>query len=157
MEAHHLLEIPPGQRAAWFPLLRLADDSERAVAAYLDEGTLFGLRGEDGGPSAELLAVPREDSAVEIVSLAVQETLRGRGLGRWIVEASLRRLKAAGFTRVVVATATSSLNALGFYQRLGFRLDRVERDVFTVEAGYPAGLTEEGIPVRDRVWLDRAL
>lgn len=157
MEAHLLVEIPPGQRAAWLPLLRLADDSERAVAAYLDQGTLFGLRGEDGAPAAELLAVPREGAVVEIVSLAVQEPLQGRGLGRWIVEESLRRLKAAGFTRVVVATATSSLGALGFYQRLGFRLDWVERDVFTVEAGYPAGLMEDGIPVRDRVWLDRAL
>jgi YycE-like protein len=35
----------------------------------------------------------------------------------------------------------------------GFRLLRVERDAFTPEAGYPAEIEIDGIPLRDRVWL----
>jgi hypothetical protein len=46
---------------------------------------------------------------------------------------------------------------LAFYQRCGFRLDRVERDFFTVAKGYPADLAENGIPIRDMVWMDRDL
>ena len=34
---------------------------------------------------------------------------------------------------------------------------RIERDVFTVQRGYPPGLEEDGIAVRDRVWLDMQL
>jgi hypothetical protein len=30
---------------------------------------------------------------------------------------------------------------------------RIERDAFTMAEGYPHGLTIDGIPLRDRVWL----
>jgi catechol 2,3-dioxygenase-like lactoylglutathione lyase family enzyme len=55
-----------------------------------------------------------------------------------------------------VATAAADTGVLRFYQRLGFRLLRVERDVFTPEAGYPP--TEvDGVPLRDQVWLSLTL
>jgi len=34
---------------------------------------------------------------------------------------------------------------------------RIERDAFTTEGGYPAGLSFGGVPVRDRVWLEMPL
>jgi hypothetical protein len=34
---------------------------------------------------------------------------------------------------------------------------RIDRDAFTTSGGYPEGLTIEGIPLRDRVWLTRPL
>ena len=40
------------------------------------------------------------------------------------------------------------------YQRQGFRVRSVERDVFTEASGYPGGIQIDGIPLRDRVWLD---
>jgi hypothetical protein len=46
---------------------------------------------------------------------------------------------------------------LRFYQRCGFRLLSVERDAFTPQTGYPAGLEVDGIELRDRVWMDRPL
>jgi hypothetical protein len=45
---------------------------------------------------------------------------------------------------------------LRFYQLLGFRLLRVERDAFTPETGYPE-IVVDGIPLRDRVWLSLTL
>jgi hypothetical protein len=51
----------------------------------------------------------------------------------------------------------SGVGALAFSQRAGFRLLSVERDDFTPEKGYPEGSEEDGIPVRDMVWMDRAL
>jgi hypothetical protein len=36
-----------------------------------------------------------------------------------------------------------------------FRFWRIERDVFAPERGYPEGLEENGIPLRDMVWLDQ--
>ena len=46
---------------------------------------------------------------------------------------------------------------LAFYQKVGFRLWRIERDVFSPERGYPEGIEENGIPLRDMVWLERDL
>ena len=48
------------------------------------------------------------------------------------------------------------VGVLRFYQRLGFRLLRVERDAFTADAGYPE-IEIDGIPLRDRVWLSLSL
>ena len=44
---------------------------------------------------------------------------------------------------------------VGHYQRCGFRLSTIERNAFTPEAGYPDQIVIDGIPLRDRVWLDR--
>jgi hypothetical protein len=55
---------------------------------------------------------------------------------------------------VVLATAAADTGVLRFYQRLGFRLLRIERDAFTPAAGYPTELLVDGIRLRDRAWLD---
>jgi hypothetical protein len=46
---------------------------------------------------------------------------------------------------------------LAFYQKVGFRVRKVERSWFTPARGYPAGTLENGIPLRDLIWLDREL
>ena len=56
-----------------------------------------------------------------------------------------------------VSTAAASAANLRFYQRRGFRMRAVERDAFTADTGYPPGIVVEGIPLRDRVWLDMEL
>jgi hypothetical protein len=53
-----------------------------------------------------------------------------------------------------VATAAADVGNLRFYQLAGFRMRTVERDAFTPAAGYPAGMAVDGVPMRDRVWLD---
>ena len=59
--------------------------------------------------------------------------------------------------RVVLGTGTAGIGQLAFYQKAGFRFWRIERDFFTPERGYPEGLEENGIPLRDMVWLDQEL
>jgi hypothetical protein len=57
---------------------------------------------------------------------------------------------------LLVAIAAADTRVLRFYQLLGFRLLRVERDAFTPETGYPEAAVD-GIPLRDRVWLSLTL
>ena len=67
-------------------------------------------------------------------------------------------LAAAGSAvEMVVATAAADVGNLRFYQRQGFRFRSVERDAFGPGSGYPPGLEIDGIALRDRVWLDRAV
>ena len=68
------------------------------------------------------------------------------------MHAALKRAFSAGAARVLVATATADIDNLRFYQRPGFRMDRVERDAFSVDRGYPIPEVDD-IPVRDRVWF----
>ena len=92
----------------------------------------------------------------ELKSLAVLEARRHAGVGRLLVEAGLAHARGQGALSVVVATATADTGLLRFYQRLGFRMTRIERDAFTPDAGYPPDLFADGIRILDRVWLDRA-
>jgi hypothetical protein len=50
-----------------------------------------------------------------------------------------------------------NIGQLAFYQKAGFRLWRIERDFFSPERGYPEGIEENGIPLRDMVWMEREL
>jgi ribosomal protein S18 acetylase RimI-like enzyme len=90
---------------------------------------------------------------VEIKSVAVIDGARRQGIGTALVRAALHRACAAGARRVVVATSTADIDNLRFYQRRGFRMERIERDAFSAEGGYHEDLKVHGIRVRDRVWF----
>jgi len=156
--AWRVIEVPAGERQGYVGLLRLADDSETEVARYRDEGVLFGLiDATSDEPRGEVLVVEAELGAMELRSVAIDPAWQGRGVGRALVQEVLARLRARGVPRVVVVTASSSLDALAFYLRLGFRPWRIERDRFSAARGYAPDLCEDGIPVRDAIWLERAL
>ncbi len=89
--------------------------------------------------------------------MAVRAECRGRGIGRRLVSAAIEAARREDARTLVVATAAADVGNLRFYQRCGFRMRSVERDVFTAAAGYPAGTMIDGIELRDRVWLDMEL
>ena len=93
----------------------------------------------------------------EIKSMAVESAHRGRGIGRTLIRAAIERTRARNHSTLAVATAAADVENLRFYQLAGFRMRAVERDAFTPSGGYPAGLLIDGIPLRDRVWLDLQL
>ena len=69
----------------------------------------------------------------------------------------LAELRATGVRRTIVGTASCGIGQLAFYQKTGFRLWKIERDFFTSERGYPEGLEENGILLRDMVWMEQIL
>jgi GNAT superfamily N-acetyltransferase len=148
--------VHAGDRAPLMPLFRLADDSERAIAGYFGRGTL--LVAKMGGEIVGIaLMLEGEASATwELKSLAVLQARRHTGVGRRLVEAGLAHARGQGAGSVAVATAAADTGLLRFYQRLGFRMTRIERDAFTPDAGYPPDLFADGVRILDRVWLDHA-
>jgi ribosomal protein S18 acetylase RimI-like enzyme len=152
-----LERVPAGAaREPWVPLLELADEPE-PLRAYLQDGELYGVVAADGAPRAVILVIDEGPGVAELRAVAVAEAEQGRGLGTRLVAAVLDALAARGIERVTVGTASSGVRQLAFYQRCGFRLSHIERDYFSAEKGYPPGLTEHGLPVRDMVWMDRVL
>ena len=112
-----------------------------------DEGELLGrLRTGTGDPRQ-----------AEIKNMAVRENRQGQGVGRRLIQAAIDLAAAEGVRLILVATAAADIGNLRFYQRQGFRMRSVERDVFTPATGYPPGLLIDGIELRDRVRLDRAV
>lgn len=144
-----------GRREDLRPLFRLADDSEREIDAYLGLGDVFVA--DDGDLVGHLQLIAGEAGAFELKSMAVIEERRGTGVGRALVEAALERCRELGGRQFLVATAAADTGNLRFYQRQGFRMVRIERDVFGPAGGYAEGIVIDGIPLRDRVWLDQDL
>jgi GNAT superfamily N-acetyltransferase len=152
-----LVKIPSGpDRLGWLPLLELADEPG-PLLKYIGDGDLYGMVGSDGAPLAASLVIEASPRVAELRAVAVDEAAQGTGVGTLMVKTLLFVLAQRGATTAIVGTASSGVRQLAFYQRCGFRLARVERDFFTVEKGYPADLAENGIPIRDMVWMDRDL
>jgi GNAT superfamily N-acetyltransferase len=150
------IELHHGSRHDLWPLFDLADDSALAIRRYLDLG-LVHVASLGGVAIGHAQIVPHDVRIWELRSLAVLAPYRERGIGTGLVRRSIAWVREHGAEQLLVATASADLDALGFYQRLGFRMLRIERDAFTTEGGYPAGLSVRGVPVRDRVWLEMPL
>jgi GNAT superfamily N-acetyltransferase/catechol 2,3-dioxygenase-like lactoylglutathione lyase family enzyme len=145
-----------GSRAALADLFALADDSLVQSTSYRNLGRVVVAR---DGPALighlQLIAGDQTDEA-EVKSIAVREDRQGAGVGRMLLDHAVTICRQENRSTLLVATAAADTRVLRFYQRRGFRLLRVERDVFTPEAGYPQ-IDIEGVPLRDQVWLSLTL
>ena len=138
-------------------LLLLADDSVAQVASYYQQGDLFVLRGNGGMPRGMTLAIPKPNAGAELKAVAVARELHGQGVGQRMLKLVLASLQRAGVRHVTVGTGNCGIGQIAFYQKAGFRLWKIERDFFIPERGYAEGLEENGIPLRDMVWMDQEL
>jgi GNAT superfamily N-acetyltransferase len=146
-----------GPRSTLRHLFEFAEDSRSRLGEYLELGqVLVALHGV--AVLGHLQLVPTEQvGEIELKNMAVLPDQRGTGVGRALVESALNRCHAEGWSRMVVATAAADIGNLRFYQRVGFRLFRVERDAFTAATGCPDPILIDGIPLLDRVWLSQEL
>jgi GNAT superfamily N-acetyltransferase len=151
------IETYDGPRDSLRALFELAEDSAAELDSYIGAGRVL-VAVSDGEVIGHLQLTGTDDTRqAEIKNMAVLETRQGQGVGRLLVQAAVELAAAEAVTTVVVATAAADLGNLRFYQRQGFRMRSIERDAFTAVTGYPPGLCIDGIELRDRVWLDRAV
>ena len=129
-----------GPRAALRPLFELAEDSAQELDTYFDAGRVLVAHDGDRVVGHLLITDAADAGAAEIKSMAVEEALQGRGIGRALVAAAIALARDEGRATLVVATATADIGNLRFYQRLGFRMRAIERDAFTPATGYPPDL-----------------
>jgi GNAT superfamily N-acetyltransferase len=151
------IETYSGPRDNLRRLFELAEDSAAELDSYIDAGRVL-VATSDGEIMGHLQLTGTDDPRqVEIKNMAVREDRQGQGVGRRLIQAAVDLVAAEAATTILVATAAADIGNLRFYQRQGFRMRSVERDAFTPATGYPPGLLIDGIELRDRVWLDRAV
>jgi len=66
--------------------------------------------------------MPRTAGTAEIVRMSVDPAERGRGVGRWIVEALLDTAQRWGKTTVVLETSAHWDEVVAFYEACGFQV-----------------------------------
>ncbi|HEY5853885.1 MAG TPA: VOC family protein [Aldersonia sp.] len=136
-------------------MFRLAEDSDQMLDSYIDLGRVWVAVVDEGEMVGHIQAVPCDGwDRWEILN-----TRGRRGSTRHRTRAPAARLGsrrgAAGGARLVeLATATADVGVLRFYQRCGFRMSRVVRDVFGPHNGYLRAIEVDGIALRDQVWFE---
>jgi ribosomal protein S18 acetylase RimI-like enzyme len=152
-----LIRIPPDERERFMPLLLLADESEQQVRSYMRGGVLYAFHADDREHADGVVLAIEGGEAVELKAVAVRADRQGRGVGLRMLRAVLDDLRSRGVRRVVVGTANAGIGQLAYYQKAGFRLLRIERDFFSPARGYPPDMEDNGIRLRDMVWMDQVL
>ena len=146
--------VVPGDRERFLPLLLLADESEPQVRSYMDKGDLYVYSTGAAAAAGLILAIPLDRDVVELKAVAVEPSLQEQGVGKRMLADVLAQLRTRGCRQVIVGTANAAIGQLAFYQKAGFRLLRIERDFFTPARGYPEVMVDNGIRLRDMVWMD---
>ncbi|MBW4482788.1 MAG: GNAT family N-acetyltransferase [Tildeniella torsiva UHER 1998/13D] len=137
--------------AEWpWPLLLDADPSRSLIDAYIYQSMVMGLMAGDAAIAVVVL-MEREPQVVEVMNLAVAPSYQGKKLGKLLLAAAIERSRQQGAKRMVVGTGTAGIGQLAFYQKMGFRMESIDRDYFV--RTYPEPIFENGIWCRDRVIL----
>ena len=135
-------------------LLLSADPSRKIVEEYVQRGECFIAEIERQIIGVYVL-LPTRPETVELVNIAVNDEIQGKGIGKQLVMDAIRVAKTKGFKTIEIGTGNSSIGQLALYQKCGFRIVGVDRDFFVKH--YSEEIFENGIQCRDMVRLSQDL
>lgn len=131
-------------------LLLLADPEEQAIQAYITRSKCY-IKELDGKTVGTYVLLATRPHTVEIMNIAVEETLQGKGIGQQLLQHAIQTSKELGYRIVEIGTGNSSISQLYLYQKCGFRMVGIDKDYFTHHYNEP--IFENGLPCRDMVRL----
>lgn len=144
--------IRPFQQATskHFELLLDADPSEKVVDSYLSRAYKFELV-DNTNLLGVILLIDTRPETIEIVNLAVDETVRNQGLGEQLVHFGIDWAKKHHYQTVEIGTGSTSFGQLYLYQKCGFRIVGIDSDFFV--RNYDEPIVENKLVLRDMVRL----
>jgi ribosomal protein S18 acetylase RimI-like enzyme len=136
-----------------YELLLMADESKKLVEEYLGRGDCYLAFADtdETKPIGVYVLIRTRPSTVEIVNIAVDEPLQGRGIGKRLVCDAIEQARSMGAETVEIGTGNSGIVQLALYQKCGFRVVGVDRDFFLRHYEHP--IIENGIPCVDMIRL----
>ncbi|QAY67122.1 GNAT family N-acetyltransferase [Paenibacillus protaetiae] len=135
-------------------LLLSADPSLELVEAYIQRGECFTAIIQDRAVGVYVL-LPTRPATVELVNVAVQDRMQGKGIGKQLVSHAIETARLSGYHTIEVGTGNSSIGQLALYQKCGFRIVGVDAGYFIRH--YPEAIHENGIPCLDMIRLSQDL
>ena len=108
-----------------------------------------------GGQIVGLLTYCQDGDSMEILTL--NSTLEGHGIGSSLMLDAIERARQEKCKRICLATTNDNLRAIGFYQRLGFRMVELNLGVVDearkVKPQIPE-VGERGVPIHDEIVME---
>ena len=135
-----------------FDLLLWADETIDAIEKYIYNSDVYVVKAKGESRPIAVFALYRvSDTQIEIKNIAVLESLRGQGIGSYLLREIRRIAEAEKYKRIIVGTPDCSLKQILFYEKNGFEKYDVKRDFFI--KNYSEPIIENGVVLRDMVML----
>ena len=124
-EARHT-EAWTALNEAWISRLFVVEPKDRLVlddpvGQVLDPGGHILMAEIDGRPVGCCALIAMADGGYELAKMAVDETVRGRGIGKRLMTAAVELARELKAPRLYIETNSSLKNAIGLYEAHGFR------------------------------------
>jgi len=129
-----------------------------AKSRVIRPAELDGFAAFKGKEPVGLVTYRIEGPDCEIVT--IDSTSEREGIGTSLIDAAKGRVKAKGCRRLWLITTNDNLNALGFYQRRGFRLIALYPNAVEASRRLKPQIpmkAANGIPIRDELELELEL
>ncbi|MEI2385656.1 GNAT family N-acetyltransferase [Breoghania sp. JC706] len=117
--------------------------SEEEIAALMSGDGVFALVTRRGAPTASrrpigFVLVRAVADEAEILTIAVHPRWRGRGHGKRLMEAAMRRLYADRILNIFLEVDAGNASARELYERLGFEIVGERKGYYTSESAGPS-------------------
>jgi ribosomal protein S18 acetylase RimI-like enzyme len=152
----------------------IRDDDRPAIAEFIEQrwhsrkvisqGKAYLPHEEEGfidwrdGKIAGLLTYVLRGDEMEMLTL--DSTIRGHGIGSALCLMAIERARKQNVRLVSLCTTNDNLNAIGYYQRMGFRLVKVNVGAVDRARAIKPEIPEighDGIPIHDEVIMELSL
>ncbi len=132
----------------YLPLLLIGDESETMIDRYLDSGTLY-VSLFNGKPIAVCVTVNLDSNTLEIKNLAVDAEYRRHGYGRRMLE----YVESRHSNKKIILGTGETPSTLKFYKSCGYSYSHRIPNFFI--NNYSAPIIEEGVTLRDMIYLEK--
>lgn len=139
--------LPPNQIP--MTLLLEADPNQDNIERYLDTSIGFAAI-EDNQIVGACVILPHSKTQAEIMNVSVAAIHQQRGIGSNLLRFAIEAMKSQSFQKLILGTGTFGYQ-LTYYQRLGFRVESVDKNHFLLH--YPEPIWENGIQHKDMLRL----
>lgn len=140
-------EVPPSEVP--IDLLLLGDPSENAIKEYLNHSRCF-IAYFNNAVAGACAVKPIAGGTLELMNIAVSPSLQQNGIGTELLRHVIEKAKESNVRRLEVGTGTFGYQLI-FYQRQGFRVERIDRNFFL--KNYPEPIIENGVQHKDMLRL----
>ena len=132
-------------------LLLLGDEEESQIDKYLKRGDMFALY--DGDCKSVCVVTDEGCGVLEIQNLATDRRYQRKGYASRLID-YVAGYYSGRYEKIILGTGDVP-GTLAFYRNRGFAVTHRIADYFTVHYQHP--IVEEGVLLKDKVYLERML
>jgi ribosomal protein S18 acetylase RimI-like enzyme len=145
------IRIVAENKKQYLDLLLLGDEDEAMIDLYLNRGELFALY--DGDLKSVCVVTDEGNRRLEVQNLVTHPKYQKLGYASYLLN-YIAAYYSERYDKIILGTGDVPC-ILSFYRKCGFEITHRIPDYFTTH--YPHPMIEDGVLLKDKVYLERLL